>query len=198
MNVVDRGVTREWLRASFAPAGGAVVAGTGHRPDKLRLPPGDPRQADGVLMDFAASVLREAAPAAVISGMAVGWDMALARASIAIGIPLVAAVPFDGQDAIWPDRVRDEYREILEAAACVVFCSDPGYAPAKFHVRNRWMVDRADFVLALSNGDRTGGTAATVAYAAKKGVETVNLWDLWSEAVEGPARAGAPASQKHQ
>ena len=46
-----------------------------------------------------------------------------------------------------------------------------GDAAACYRGRNRWMVDRADTVLAvyaLEDSDRRSGTAATVRYARKK------------------------------
>ena len=46
--------------------------------------------------------LERARPDAVISGMALGWDQAVARATADLGIPWVAAITFEGQESKWP------------------------------------------------------------------------------------------------
>ena len=62
----------------------------------------------------------------------------------------------------------------------VVFVSEPGYAAWKMQVRNKWMVDNSDLVLALWNGT-DGGTANCVRYAEKVGKPITNLWERWHE-----------------
>jgi hypothetical protein len=34
--------------------------------------------------------------------MARGWDLALAKAAVELGLPLFAAIPFVGQESRWP------------------------------------------------------------------------------------------------
>ena len=48
------------------------------------------------------------------------------------------------------------------------------YAPGCFHQRNRYMVDKADCVIAVWDGT-PGGTGYTVAYAREKGVPVTVL-----------------------
>ena len=39
-----------------------------------------------------------------------------------------------------------------------------------YHLRNRWLVDRASLLLAFWDGQPRSGTGATVAYARRRGV----------------------------
>ena len=50
----------------------------------------------------------------------------------------------------------------------------PLYDRGCYHVRNRYMVDRSGLCLCYFN-HMQGGTAYTVAYAAREGVRLVNL-----------------------
>ena len=115
-----------------------------------------------------------------ISGMCAGVDLWAADAVLALrtehpDIQLWAAVPFEGQELHWPISLQRDYRRIRAACQRVEVLygeSDArGDAAACYRGRNRWMVDRADTVLAvyaLEDSDRRSGTAATVRYARKK------------------------------
>jgi len=151
-----------------------IICGTGHRPNKLG---GYGIETANKLIQIASDWLREQKPTKVISGMALGWDMALASAAISNEIPLVAAVPFKGQEGKWPQGSQKEFNRLLENATSVVYVSDGGYAAWKMQVRNEWMVDNADVILALYNGDTSGGTYNCIRYAEKKEKQVVNLWE---------------------
>lgn len=167
---------------------GLVVAGTGHRPDVLG---GYTEQARARLTEFARHCLNTHFKTVVdngnvISGMALGWDQALAEAAVSLGIPVLAAVPCDGQDATWPQTARKRYRAFLEHPLVRVHVVCPGpYKGWKMQVRNEWMVDRCRHLLALYNGDPEGGTANCVKYAWKKvergGQQTARIHNVWDE-----------------
>lgn len=149
-----------------------IIAGTGHRLNKLVA-----HASRSELSGFAVMVLTSKfKPTRVISGMALGWDMALAEAALGLGIPLVAAVPFKGQESVWPQDAQRRYAALLGLAAEVVYVCKPGYEAWKYQRRNEWMTDRCDVLLALWNGT-PGGTANCVRYAQKKGKKIVNVWD---------------------
>lgn len=153
-----------------------IYAGTGHRPDKLGgYNPG----ARAKLGAFALKTLEELAPTKVISGMALGWDTALADAALGLKIPLIAAVPFKGQELVWRPEDQERYRAILAQAEKVEIVCPGGYTLIKMRARNRWMVDHADTVLALWNGDPQGGTAQCLGYAAHAKKPVVNVWEKW-------------------
>ena len=149
-----------------------IIAGTGHRPDKLG---GYGDEVKHALDRVATSWLASNRPAGVISGMALGWDQALARAAISLGIPLLAALPFKDQDCKWPARSREDFADILGKAMQVVVVSEGGYSAHKMQLRNEYMVDKCDSLLALWNG-APGGTANCVSYANRVGRPVTNLW----------------------
>lgn len=157
-----------------------IVSGTGHRPDKLGGWPFYESGGYDLMCDYAASLLMEINPSLVISGVALGWDSALADAALFLKLPLVAAVPFKGQEARWSPKHKTRYWAFLERAQSVEVICEGGYAPWKLQKRNEWMVDRADLVLALFDGT-SGGTANCVAYAERKGKEIRNVWKGWKE-----------------
>lgn len=130
------------------------------------------------LVDFAVTVLPKNAKK-VISGMASGWDQAIAVASNKRGIPWVAAVPFEGQASRWPQEHQDFYHDLLKSASEVVLVSDGGYAPEKHTLRDQWMVNNSSAVSALWSGVRKGGTWATVEYALRSDKPVLNFWAEW-------------------
>lgn len=152
-----------------------IVAGTGHRPDKLG---GYTKAVNDKLRSLAITSLRKTKATEVISGGALGWDRALAWAALDYKLPLTLALPFEMFWSKWPDDSVRELHMQIEAADKVVYVCDPGYAPWKMQQRNKWMVDHCDTVLALWNGT-DGGTANCVRYAEKQNKPIVNLWELY-------------------
>ena len=149
-----------------------IICGTGHRPNKVG---GYSLEAGARLFKIARYWLSQNKPDKVISGMAMGWDMALAHAAAHLGIQLIAAVPFKGQENRWSYQTVNFYHDLLSKAEEVVYVSEEGYAPWKMQVRNEWMVDHCDKVLALWDGS-AGGTGNCIKYAEKVGKPIVNLW----------------------
>lgn len=151
-----------------------IVAGTGHRPEKLG---GHTKRIADALTALARDWLQEHRPAKVISGMALGWDQALAQAALDLGIILEAAVPFEGFESRWPETSQKKYW-LLREAASEVHIVHPFPGTIGLHRRNEWMVDRADMMLALWDGS-WGGTFNCLRYAEKKRVQVENLWSRW-------------------
>lgn len=155
-----------------------IVAGTGHRPDKLG------GYTDGAFTTLAGFAMTELAKlegvSAVISGMALGWDMALAVAAINAKIPLIAALPFADQAKMWPPENRQLHMAILKQAQRVEICSPGDYQIYKMQRRNRWMVDECTLLLALWNGT-SGGTRNCILYAEEKRRSTKNIWSEWTK-----------------
>lgn len=158
-----------------------IIAGTGHRPDKLG---GHTFEAQLALDRFAVRVLTRLRPSGVISGMALGWDQSVAIACVRTGIPFVAAIPFEGQESRWPLRSQDRYHDILKCASQVHVVSareavTEAGVPWALQKRNEWMVDHSGKLLALWNGDRSGGTFNCVEYARLGRRDIVNVWADW-------------------
>jgi uncharacterized phage-like protein YoqJ len=174
-----------------ADADRIVVAGTGHRPQKLNpRDEGDrsfgfTREAQAALLEVSRGALariQEEHPEhkiTVITGMALGYDQSLAVAALEADMHVVAAVPFAGQEKAWRPESQREYHALLdrirEGGGEVHVISPGGYSPAKMQARNVWMVDRAHIMLALDSG-RRGGTANCLEYAKERGREIVNVW----------------------
>lgn len=147
-------------------ATGIKVAFTGHRPDKLGGYDGSPLQ-DRIRIVLK-SLLAPLQPDVVISGMALGVDTIAADVAIELGIPLIAAVPFEGQEGMWPVHSQQKYKNLLAKASEIVYCSEPGYAKWKMYHRNKWMVDHCTVLIAVWDGSE-GGTKNCVDYAKKIG-----------------------------
>lgn len=77
--------------------------------------------------------------------------------------------PFEGQEGNWPDESKIRYYNLMAECSNVVEVCEPGYAPWKMIVRDKAMVDEADLVIAVWNGDLgNSGTGHTVSYAKEK------------------------------
>lgn len=150
-----------------------IVAGTGHRPPKLG------GYSPAVFQQCARTAttwLKRNTPEEVISGMALGWDQALAYAAIKLGIPVRAYIPFVGQADNWPAGSHELYGRIL--MKCEVKRISIDFHPRAMDDRNEAMVDDCDLVLALWDGS-PGGTGNCIRYANDVGRQVVNLWDLF-------------------
>lgn len=141
-----------------------IIALTGHRPHKLGGEYNGEGPVSNWLLRQLSSYLRDTKPEKVISGMAIGADMLWAEAAVNLQIPLIAAVPFVGQESKWPSVSQDRYKLLLAKAAEVVIVCEGGYASWKMQKRNEWMVDHSDVLLAVWDGS-SGGTGNCVAYA---------------------------------
>lgn len=159
-----------------------VLAGTGHRPDKLA---GHGPEAVAVLRESIDKAMREfvkkhGRPHYIISGMALGFDQALAEWAVANRIPFIAAIPFAGQEKAWPLDVQKRYIELRKKAARCIFIKSGPYHPQYMQDRNEWMVNHATHILALHNGSG-GGTANCLRYAKTKIAKDriFNFWNIW-------------------
>ena len=160
------------------------IAITGHRPQRLW---------GYDMSDYHYEILRNKIQAAVrdkiaysgatsielISGMALGVDTIFADLAIAMkmkGYPvkLIACIPFVGQERKWPARAQEYYRNLLSMADEIVVCSPGDYDAYKMQVRNEYMVNRCDELIAVWDGS-SGGTGNCVEYAkSKKNITYIN------------------------
>jgi len=156
-----------------------VVAVTGHRPNGLGASNPYSDQTYWKLESLAEDLIKRLAPVdRVYTGMALGWDQAVAQACLALGVKYVAAIPFHGQENKWLPQAQRRYNSLIESAAERVVVSKGGYSPNKMQLRNMFMVNKADVVLALYSGNR-GGTQNTVNYTRKMRVPMLNAWQSW-------------------
>lgn len=154
-----------------------IICGTGHRPNKLG---GYGEAAHEKLVRVALAYLGSHRPNVVISGMALGWDTALAEAAVQLKIPLRAYIPFVGQESKWPPISQQKYHIILMQAQEIIDVCEPGYAVWKMQKRNEAMVNDSQLVLALWDGS-AGGTANCIAYAQRVDKPIHNLWGAYEK-----------------
>jgi uncharacterized phage-like protein YoqJ len=148
-----------------------ILGVTGHRPDKLG---GYSVAAHTARVQVAKDALLELKPTNVLTGMALGWDQAVAEACVALHLPFTAVVPFRGQESVWPMFTQKRYHDLMRAAVDVHVVSTGSYAPWKLMVRNGWIVDRSDAMLACYDGSGKGGTAQCLSLAFRKGIPVHN------------------------
>ncbi len=142
---------------------GDVMAFTGHRPNKLGgYKKNNPMQRKVRL--HMREHLKRTRPGAVISGLAVGIDQWAAIEALFLGIPVIGAVPFVGQQSRWPDQAQREYEAIVACCTHIHVVCSGGYHPEKMQIRNRWMVDHCTALTGYWNGT-TGGTYNCLEYA---------------------------------
>ena len=143
---------------------------TGHRPQKLRIPEKE------VIEGLIEAVMRayEDGYRYFITGMAMGVDIWAGEAVADLkedrrDLCLIAAVPYPGQEKNFPQEWKIRYAKLLEKCDQAEIISDR-YQKGVFHGRDRWMVDHSSMIIAVYNGE-PGGTAATISYAKKEGLE---------------------------
>ncbi len=160
-------------------AQGLTCCFTGHRPEKLGFQRGG--AAETALKNrITGAVLRliqERGVRHFISGMALGVDTYAAQSVLKLKelfpeITLECAVPCRGQESRWSKEDKAVYTDILSRADTVTVLQDR-YTPFCMQLRDAYMVDRADLVLAVWDGTPTGGTAYTVKCAEKRKKEII-------------------------
>lgn len=144
-----------------------ILSGTGHRPDKLggyKLP--NPTY-DKICQNIEHTLL-DLKPEKVISGFCIGYDLWLANIAMKLKIPVMAAVPFEGQEKNWPADSQRIYNILLNKASEKVIVCDGGYSAHKMQLRNEFLVDQCDVLLACWNGEKSGGTYNCMNYCTRK------------------------------
>lgn len=144
---------------------------TGHR---------DAGQKPGELENFARLIVERMIRqgcTGVITGMALGWDIAVAGACDSLDLPFIAALPFPGQEEHWTGEQRQEYSRLMFKADKVWY-GGKLRLNENYHVRDRLIVQSCAELWALDSG-RNSGTHSTVLFAEGIGCKVVPLWDRW-------------------
>jgi ribA/ribD-fused uncharacterized protein len=152
-----------------------TICFTGHRPNKL-----GGYDTNNEKMTWVKAQLKEcinrayhAGFAHFISGGALGVDqVALSivyevQKEYAFDIITTVAKPFPSQACKWPESSIIEFNRLCNLADKVFDVSPDPYTAEKMQVRNEWMVDNADAVIAVWDGT-PGGTANCVRYALEQ------------------------------
>ena len=148
---------------------------TGHRPQGFPFPYDDAlgkKDFYELILFHEIEKLVEKGYTHFISGMAQGVDLDFAHAVTLLKyeyqITLEAAIPYRNQAKSWKEPYIDQYLRLLEDCDVKTVLSEIFYRGC-FQARNQYMVDRADLVLAVWNGQKKGGTWNTICYAQKIG-----------------------------
>ena len=152
---------------------------TGHRPEKLPwgTDESDPR-CRALKRKLAAAVLEayDRGMRHFICGMARGCDLYFCEAALALrevrpGVTVEAAIPCESQPDRWPEGERRRYRRLVDQCDFETMVQHH-YDRWCMQRRNRYMVDRSSMIVAAFDGS-PGGTMQTLAYALKKGLDTL-------------------------
>ena len=150
-----------------------ILGFTGHRP--VSLPGKYSEHTERALLSTADFILAQYKPEKVISGMALGWDTAVAESAVNRGISLIAAVPFESQPSRWPKSSQDRYQRLLNKAERIEIISSGSYSLEAMQLRNQWIVNYCDRLIALWHQGKSG-TKSCVDYALTINRPTFNCW----------------------
>ncbi len=89
-------------------------------------------------------------------------------------LKLHCILPCKGQADKWGSLAQERYYLILRQADSIEYVSHEYYDGCMLD-RNHQLVQAADLLLAVYNGERRGGTAATIRYAQKAGRKIIVL-----------------------
>ena len=149
---------------------------TGHRPDKMEL---GEKEIKPLLEKVIDDAIAEGY-VTFITGMAMGTDIwaaeiVLERKKRNKDLHLICALPHPNFESRRSMTEKMKFNKIVKKADLVKEINDHYFA-GYYQVRNEWMVDRSNLVIAVFNGQKSG-TKNTVDYAKGKGVNMVNVLD---------------------
>lgn len=146
---------------------------TGHR----QLPPGE-RAVITNKLECVITALYQRGVRYYGAGGALGFDTLAAQAVLRLrescpGMKLILVLPCLTQTRGWRPEDVVEYKRIKAQADKVVYTSQQ-YTPDCWHKRNRHLVDNSGVCVCYLTRE-SGGTAYTVRYAEKQGLEVINI-----------------------
>jgi uncharacterized phage-like protein YoqJ len=153
---------------------------TGHRPNKLNgYNAKDNKKLLWGIHNEVVNLIENRGVTTFINGLALGVDMWSAKIVIKLKekyphIKLISAIPCRNHPNRWPQASKNEWQYICDNSDEVVLVSDEEYQPYLMQVRNEWMCDKSDLVIAVWDGT-PGGTGNCVKYAESKNKEIVRI-----------------------
>lgn len=112
-----------------------------------------------------------------ISGMALGVDQLACEVVIpylSSNVSLEGAIPCRNHSSNWPKASQDHYQALLKCCTKVTLVTDAPYSAHLMQVRNQYMVDNSDYVIAIWDGS-AGGTENCVRYALNQGKNIIGI-----------------------
>ena len=159
-----------------------ACAFTGHRPVKFSFGynEGD-EKCNGLklVMTQQIRLLIKSGVSLFYTGMALGVDQWGAEIILDMKrqfphIQLVAVLPCEEQANKWSSEHRERYFNTLPECDDVITLNSR-FTPECMLERNRYMVDHAEYLLAVYDGGGRGGTAYTVRYARERKREIIAI-----------------------
>lgn len=150
-----------------------ACAFTGHRLKELPFTQGSREwQGFAYRMNQALDMEIKRGMTTFLCGMAQGADLLMGEGVIEkkqeYPLTLVAACPYPGQAQSWGKDQQAQYQRVLKNCDYVYYLCRT-YEKGSFHLRNRFMVDHSNRLLAAYDGRKKGGTYYTLTYAKQKG-----------------------------
>lgn len=149
---------------------------TGHRPSKMPTHYGYDitNESWTKLKERFKKLLIEKQCTEAITGMALGVDTVFALAVIELkdsgyNIKLHSAIPCRNQEKTWDIEDQLLYGYILSKADIIKLVSDREYKAYLMQIRNEYMVDNSDEIIAVWNGEKKGGTYNCIKYTEMHG-----------------------------
>lgn len=163
-----------------------TVCFSGHRPEKL---PGAGKD-ENTETRFIKELLKKKIQKCIsegyvrfLSGVARGIDLWAAEIVLEFKesnpvIELICVKPIISQGESFPDADKQLYNKIIRSADSVI-CTSDTYKRSCYMIRNRYMVDNSDKLIAFVKSYRSG-TGQTINYAKKTGKKTdiIDLSDV--------------------
>lgn len=161
-------------------SGRITCAFTGHRPSSFSFGYDEENancQRLKLLMASQTMLLIENGVSTFFTGMALGVDTWGAEIVLEFkkqrpDLQLIAVLPCETQADKWSVEQRERYFDTLSECDDVITLN-ARFTPECMLERNRYMVDHANYILAVYNGSGKGGTAYTVRYAREKKREVI-------------------------
>lgn len=162
-----------------------TVCFSGHRPEKLPGKGKKELQETVYIKDLLKSRIENSIDdgyTRFLSGVARGIDLWAAQIVLDLreknpGIELICVKPIENQGCNFPEEDKLLYEKIIRNADSVI-CTSEEYSRNCYTVRNHYMVDNSEMLIAFVNNYRSG-TGQTINYARKLGRKT-DITDLSS------------------
>lgn len=158
-----------------------TVCITGHRPDTFLVSHYDVDTIKRIASDTAWILKREyGEDLELCVGGAIGSDQWMGAAAIEHNIRFRLFLPFHPsiQSKYWSKEDKQELdRQMRRAAGITIIDPENDYDVAKYHQRDREMVNAADFTVAFWSGRRRGGTFQTMKYSLNQSKFVFNALD---------------------
>lgn len=147
---------------------------TGHRPQTLPFlnnPDSQEYKALYLKIKQHVQALIEKNVNTFLSGMALGVDMLCAEIVLEFkekrsDLKLYCVLPCLNQDNYWTEKESKRYWSIIDKADKTHYTMT-SYTKHSMNIRNKYMVNEADYIIAVWNQGKKGGTWNTIEYALR-------------------------------